>query len=156
MSFKDMITNTTNISYFEGAIPVNYKYTVGIAGNQFFQTIMKKGDFVASKCSECGRMNIYPTSYCEACFAEIKEYVSVGLKGELYSYTECTKDFKGVKYKEPHFIGLVRFEGVEGGIVHRLKIKPQDLKIGMAVKARLQPANKRVGSVDDILYFEKA
>lgn len=156
MSFRDKITNTTEISYFEGAIPVNYKYTVGIAGDAFFRAIMKKGDFVASKCPDCGRMNIYPTSFCEECFAEITDYVSVGTTGELYSFTECTRDFQGKEHKEPHLIGMVKFDGVEGAIVHRLKIPKADLKIGMKVKAKLQPANKRVGSVDDILYFEKA
>ena len=156
MSFKDQITNTTDISYFEGAIPVNYQYTLGVAGDRFFRTLMKKGDFIASQCSECGRRNIYPTTYCEACFAEISEFASVGLQGELYSFTACTKNFEGKPHKKPHLIGLIRFEGVEGGIVHRLNIDPAELTVGIKVKAKLKPASKREGSVDDILYFEKA
>jgi uncharacterized protein len=156
MSFQDRVTQTTRLGYFEGGIPVNYQYTYGIAGDRFFQTLMKKGDFIASKCPECGVKNIYPLSYCEACFTEINEYVSVGLTGELYSYTACHSDFQGKPHAEPHLLGLIRFAGVEGGIVHRLKIAPDDLQLGMRVKARLKPAARRQGSVDDILYFEKA
>ncbi len=156
MSFKDSITQTTQIGYFEGAIPVNYQYTFGIAGDKFFRTIKTKGDFIASKCSECGSTKIYPLSYCEECFANIKEYISVGLTGELYSFTECHYDYQGIEHKEPRIMGLVKFEGVDGGIVHRVKAPPEGLKVGMKVKAKLKPKTKREGVVDDILHFEKA
>ncbi|MBU2513444.1 Zn-ribbon domain-containing OB-fold protein [bacterium] len=156
MSFKDSVTQTTKIGYFEGAIPVNYQYTFGIAGDKFFRTIMEKGDFVASKCPDCGTMAIYPLSYCEQCFAEVTEFVSVGLEGELYSFTECHYDFQGKQHVEPHIMGLIRFEGVDGGIIHRVQAGTGGLKLGMKVKAKLKPANEREGSVDDILYFEKA
>jgi len=156
MSFKDRITQTTQLGSFGGAIPVNYQYTYGLAGDRFFRALMKQGDFLASKCSECGTLNIYPLSYCEECFAEIQEFVSVGLTGELYSYTECHQDYQGKPYLQPHLLGLIRFKGVEGGIVHRLQIDPADLRLGLSVKAKLKPAAQRQGSVDDILYFEKA
>jgi uncharacterized OB-fold protein len=155
MSFKDSITQTTKIGYFEGAIPVNYQYTLGIAGDKFFRTVKTKGDFVASKCSECGSKTIYPLAYCEECFADITQYISVGLVGELYSFTESHYDYQGNKHAEPQTMGLVRFEGTGGGIIHRVKSPAGGLKIGMKVKAKLKPAAKREGSIEDILFFEK-
>jgi uncharacterized protein len=156
MSFQDRVTQTTHLGFFEGGIPVNYQYTYGIGGDRFFRTLKEEGDFIASQCPSCGVRNIYPLSYCEACFSEIKEYVSVGLMGELYSYTECLLDFQGKPHAEPHQLGLIRFAGVEGGVVHRLKIGSSELQLGMKVKAVLKPSNGREGSLDDILYFEKA
>ena len=156
MSFKDQITQTTSLGYFEGQIPINYKYTMGVAGEKFFRTVMEKGDFIASKCSECGTATIYPLIYCENCFAEIKDYVSVGLMGELYSWTECHSDFQGKHYGKPHLLGMVKFPGVEGGIIHRLSIDKSEISIGMKVAAVLRPRKERKGSIDDILYFKKA
>ena len=155
MSFKETITKTTNCSYFEGEIPVNYQYTFGIAGDKFFKTIKDKGDFIASKCSECGKLYIYPLIFCEECFSETSEYVSVGLEGELYSYTESYYDFQGTNYDKPHTIGLVKFRGVEGGIIHRINIDSSELCIGMSVAAKLKSPKERNGSIEDILYFEK-
>lgn len=156
MSFKEAITNTTMLGHFEGQIPVNYQYSCGVAGEMFLRTIMEKGDFIASRCPECGTRAIYPLMYCENCFAEITEYVSVGLEGELDTWTACAMDFQGKHHAEPHYIGLVRFAGVEGGIIHRLGIKPEEIRAGMKVKAKLKAQKERTGGIDDIVCFEKA
>ncbi len=156
MSFKDSITKTTKIGYFEGAIPVNYQYTFGMAGDKFFSEVKDKGDFLASKCPECGVMYIYPQIYCDDCFCEISEFVSVGTEGELYSATESHFNNHGDPHDKPRMMGLIRFPGVKGGIVHRLNINTSEICLGMRVKAKLKPQKERQGSIDDILYFEKA
>lgn len=155
MSFKDSIQVNTQLGYFEGQIPVNYQYTLGVAGNKFFETLKQKGEFIASVCSHCGLKTIYPLIYCEDCFNPIDTYTSVGLEGELYSFTTCYRDYQGNIYDKPHVIGLIRFEGVKGGIIHRLNIDEKDLKLGIKVKAKLKPSKERTGSLDDIVYFEK-
>ncbi len=155
MSFKDSIHLNTKLGYFEGEIPVNYQYTLGVAGNIFFKTLMEKDEFIASECSECGTKTIYPLIYCEECFAPIEKYVPIGLVGELYSYTHCYYDYQGIRHEKPHVLGLVRFKGVQGGIVHRIEVKPEELKIGMKVGAKLKPKNERNGGIDDIIHFEK-
>ncbi|MBM3287038.1 MAG: Zn-ribbon domain-containing OB-fold protein [Candidatus Eisenbacteria bacterium] len=156
MSFQEQIKKTTSLGFFEGQVPLNYKYTMGVAGERFFQTLRDKGDFIASKCPECGTMAIYPLIYCEECFAEIKDYVSVGLTGELYSWTECSSDFKGARHEKPHLLGMVRFQGVQGGIIHRLDVPLSEIAIGMKVIAVLRPSSQRKGSLDDIQCFKKA
>ncbi|MDH7552913.1 MAG: Zn-ribbon domain-containing OB-fold protein [Spirochaetota bacterium] len=155
MSFKETIQSNIQLSYFEGQIPVNYQYTLGVAGNKFFETLKQKGEFIASVCSHCGVKTIYPLIYCEECFNPIDTYVSIELEGELYSFTKCYRDYQGNTYDEPHVIGLIRFDGIKGGIIHRLNINEKDLKLGIRVKAKLKPTNKRTGGLDDIVCFEK-
>lgn len=152
--YKEKLEKNIECGSFPGQIPVNYVYTLGIAGEEFFRTIRDKGYFIASKC-ECGKKYIPAQMYCDECFGECREYVKVGIEGELYSYTECYYDYKGNKYDEPHIIGLVKFDGCEGGIVHRLNINREELKIGMRVEAVFRPQRQRVGSIEDILYFKK-
>ncbi|HSV97271.1 MAG TPA: hypothetical protein VLM75_10095 [Spirochaetota bacterium] len=156
MSFKESILKSTELGYFEGQVPVKYQYTLGIAGDRFFTTVMEKGDFIASECSECGTKTIYPLIYCEECFSPVEKFVSVGLEGELYSFTGCYSDFQGNRYSEAHLIGMIRFKGVKGGIIHRLKIEKGHLAMGLKVKAVLKPRKERIGGVDDILHFEMA
>lgn len=156
MSFKDAINLNTNLGYFEGEIPVNYQYTLGVGGNKFFKNLKEKDEFIASECSKCGTKTIYPLIWCEECFAPIEKYISIGLEGELYSFTECHYDYQGNKYDKPHIIGLVRFKGIKGGIFHRIAGNYKDLQIGMKVVAKLKPKSERSGTLDDILYFEKA
>ncbi len=154
--FKELIAKNTELGFFEGEIPVNYQYTLGIAGDRFFSTLKEKGDFIASKCPDCGRLFVPPSLFCEECFVEIKEYVSVGLEGELYSFTESHYDFQGKKLDKPQLMGLVKFKGCAGGIINKLNVMYAEARIGMRVKAVLKPAGKRTGSVDDIVGFEKA
>ena len=155
MSFKDSITKTTELSYFKGAIPVNYQYTYGIAGDKYFRAILEKGEFVASVCQSCGAKMIYPLIYCEECYSEIQTYESVGSEGELYSYTACCSDHEGHSHQEPHMIGLIKFKGVNGGVIHRLNIPPEDLEMGMKVVAKFRPLKDRTGNIEDLICFEK-
>ena len=156
MSFKEYVNKTTELGYFEGQIPVNYQYTLGIAGDTFFRNLMENGEFIASQCSECGVMTVYPLIYCEECFSPIDKYVPIGLEGELYSYTECYSDFQGNEYEAPHVMAMVRFRGVKGAVVHRLLIPVGDITLGMKVKAKLKDKKGRTGGIDDIVGFEKA
>jgi uncharacterized protein len=155
MSFKDHITKNSFLGSFSGAIPVNYQYTLGIGGDRFFRAIINKGEFIASKCSDCGSTYIYPMTYCEECFSEIHEHVAIGLTGELYSYTLCHYDYQGKRLSEPEMIGYVIFPGINGGIIHRLDLDEFDIYLGMPVTAVLKTENLRKGSIDDILYFAK-
>ncbi len=153
--YKEKLEKNIECSSYPGQIPVNYVYTMGIAGEEFFKTIKDKGYFIASVCSECGKKYIPAQIYCDNCFAECNKYEEVNSVGELYSYTECFYNYKGEKYNEPHIIGLIKFEGYEGGIIHRLNIKKDDLKIGMKVEAVFKSQKQRTGSIEDILYFKK-
>ncbi len=155
MSFKDHITKNTFLGSFDGNIPVNFQYTLGIGGNRFFKAIINKGEFIASKCSHCGSLYIYPMTYCEECFSEISEHVAIGLTGELYSYTICHYDYRGKRLPEPEMMGYVIFPGIDGGIIHRLDIDEIDIYLGMPVTAVLKTENLRKGSLDDILCFTK-
>jgi len=156
MSFKEMITSNTQLGYFEGEIPVNYQYTLGVAGNRFFQTLKDNDTFIASECSNCGIKTIYPLIYCEECFSPIERFVQIGLEGELYSFTESWFDYQGNRYDQAHPVVFVRFPGIKGGIIHRINKHYGELTIGMKVRAKLKPKKERSGTIDDIECFELA
>jgi uncharacterized OB-fold protein len=57
----------------------------------------------------------------------------------------------------PRIPTVIEIDGASKGmgILHLLgNVKPEDVKIGMRVRAVWKPESERTGSITDILYFE--
>lgn len=154
MAFKEMIEKTTECGYFEGKIPVNYVYTLGVAGEAFYKNLKTKGTFLASKCSACGKLYIPAIIYCEDCYEECKDHVDIGTEGEVYSFSTSYFDFKGNPHDKPHVMGIIRFPGVNGGIIAPISLPEEKIQLGMKVKVQLKPKEKREGLITDIVGFK--
>ena len=74
--------------------------------------------------------------------------------GRIRTYSIVYVDLDGRRLEKPDVIALICFEGVEGGIIHRVsEVEPEAVKTGMPVEAVLRPRGERRGSITDILYF---
>ncbi len=86
----------------------------------------------------------------------MKETMSLDEPGYVYSYTTVMRNRTG-EASEPVTIALVKFEGVKGGIVHKLDInEPGRVIFGMKVVPILKEAADRTGALTDILAFKLA
>ncbi|WP_338602231.1 Zn-ribbon domain-containing OB-fold protein [Sulfolobus tengchongensis] len=105
------------LKWFDVMEAEKYEYTVGPAGEQFFNGL-KQGKIIGSKCDKCGRIYVPARLYCEHCFIKIETYVEVN-KDEAYidSFTIIYKDDNGNRLTQPISIALVRFPNTEGGIL---------------------------------------
>lgn len=154
MAINKKLQKTTQTSWFPGAIPMNYKYTVGVAGQSFFKALKEKGQLLAGVCPECGFVYFPARMFCERCFARIEKFENVGLTGWLLSITESYEDFRGQPLDKPIIYGLIQMEGTDCVIIHKVRVgDPDALCVGQEVKAALAPKNKRQGAITDILYF---
>lgn len=135
-----------------------YSMSAGQAISRFLKEL-RLGRIVGRKCRKCGRVLIPPRMYCENCFRPTDEWVYVRpigiVKTAAVSYIAATRE----RLKEPEVIGVIEFLDAPGsGIFHRLKVKPEDVVsrkvFGLKVRAVWKPENERVGSINDILYFE--
>ena len=157
MAITRKLHKTTEASSFPGAIPMNYKYTVGVAGEEFFKTLRDKGKFLASACSNCGYTYMPARMFCERCFAEIEKHFEAGLNGTLMAFTISFEGFNGEPLEQPETFGLIQIHDTDTAIVHRLGGKFLDyMCIGSEVKAVLESKKKRKGQITDVLYFELA
>lgn len=140
---------------WRGAMPVQFLYTAGVAGERFFQTLKRKGVFTATHCAECRLTYLPPRIYCERCFADLSStWREVASVGRVHTYTIVHVDREGLPLSPPEVIAFVRIEGTEGGLVTRLlKIAPTDVRIDMPVELVLAPQRRRRGTLDDILGF---
>jgi uncharacterized OB-fold protein len=135
-----------------GSLPVTSRYTYGLAGERFFRALKDEGKIMGSKCPDCEHTYVPGTVFCERCMAELNEWVDVGLEGELHTFTLLFVDYEGKPLDEPELVGFITFG--DGGIVHKLKVDPDGLEIGMRMKAVLKAKDKRTGSILDIEHFK--
>lgn len=157
MGLSERIDRNIDLSYFEGKIPVNYKYTYGLGLEKFFRSIKDKGEFLACRCPVCGAVYFPCRVFCERCFSEISRTFKVSGKGTVYSYTVSHLKIDGTPKKEPEVIGLIEIDGTEGAkIVHRLDAKPRAVEIGMKVSPVLKTKKDRRGDLFDIKAFKRA
>ncbi len=138
-----------------GTMEADYLYTLGVAGERFFREIKENGRIMGAKCEKCGVIYLPPRLYCEACFSELKEWVDLGTRGYIYTYTISYVDEEGKPLEKPVIYAIIRMDGVVGGILHKIgEVEPEEVEIGMEVEAVLKPPEQRKASINDILYFK--
>jgi len=135
--------------------PLWGQYTYGIAGERFFREIKDNARILGARCEKCNLVYVPPRIYCERCFEELKEWHEIENKGEIYTYTIGWIDLDGSRLEEPVILALVKFDGVYGGLVHRIgEVSAEKVMIGMKVAAVFKEKRKREGSISDIRYFK--
>jgi uncharacterized protein len=139
---------------WQGRIPVRHRYTPGVAGEAFFTALRDRGVFLGSRCESCSYTYVPARLFCERCFAELAADVEVGPAGELVSFTIAFADLDGETLDEPVTIGLVRPDGADSVLVHRvLPVGDEPLEIGRRMDVVLRPDSERTGSIADIEGF---
>jgi uncharacterized protein len=151
----EKITSESQVRTWSDHIPLQWKYTAGVAGDRFLRLLMQ-GKIQASYCKSCDKLYLPPKIYCRDCFAQLNEWKEVPEdSGSVYSFTVVPQK-TGAESKEREIIVLVKFEGVEGGILGRLKTaKDERPRIGTKVRPVFKSKNSRTGDLSDIEYFEK-
>lgn len=150
--FEKKNTNQ-RLTSWRGDMPVTNLYTAGIAGEEFFRALKDKGEIQGTRCNRCEVTYVPARMFCERCFAELREYLTVANQGELISFTVCHVDLDGRRLDAPIPVCAVKLQGADTVMIHRLDPKLRAPRIGMKVQAVLKPKGKRAGSILDIEHF---
>lgn len=156
MGLTERARAATEYRHWLGNMEADYVYTSGVAGEEFFKALRDDGRLLASRCPGCRALDLPPKLYCEECFAESSGYEEVGPVGSVAAFTVLRVGLDGTPLAAPEVRALVRFEGVRGGLVHRVAAGPEQVRAGMRVRAVLKPRQERRGDILDILHFEAA
>ncbi len=96
-----------------------------------------------------------PRIYCERCFEKLEEWIDVGTKGMIQTFTVAYVDVDGSKLKQPTIYAMIKINGTNGGLVHKIdEANLKDVKIGMQAEAVFKPKEEREGSINDIKHFK--
>ncbi len=141
----ERITKGDQMRRWEDHIPLQWKYTAGVAGERFLQ-LLKQGKIQSSVCRNCNKAYLPPKIFCKECFAQLNEWRDVPSDGGyVYSFTVVNEEI----------IVLVKFDGIDGGLLGRLKKGKEEPRIGMKVKTVFRRKEDRKGEISDIDYFER-
>ena len=145
MPIRERLEDVAEVRQWSDVIPFHYEYTAGVAGEKFLRGLME-GKILAGYCPVCKEAFLPARIYCVVCYGEITKFVRVGPVGRVRALTRSGKGEGG-----GGAFAFVTFDGVRGGMVHRLLGRA---RAGSEVVARFRPAMERTGSVLDIQGFE--
>ena len=132
-----------------------YAWDAGIAIGRFLAEL-KKGRIVGRRCHRCRRTMVPPRMFCEQCFRPTDEWVYLEDSGRVNTYSVSYLRWDASRVEEPTIPAVIEIDGASKGmgIMHLLGgVKPEDVQMGMRVKAVWKPPRQREGSILDIRYF---
>ena len=152
----DKIGQLQHARQVSGEIPIYHRYTLGVAGERFFKALRDNRQILVSPCPKCQSRLLPPKMYCERCFEETSDqWESLTGPGNVRSFTVLHQSLEETPLEVPDIVVLVSWEGVRGGLIHRLRGgDPAQVFIGMAVEPVW--SDQRVGAMSDISYFRPA
>lgn len=148
------IDRLRRVRAWQGDLPVQSRYTVGVAAQPFFQALKEEGRLLASWCPDCQARWLPPTLACPECFGTLEEHREVELPGTVEAVTSVHLDLFDQPLSQPQQVALIRFEGVRGGILHHL-LDSEPVGPGDRVKPVLRPPEERTGTITDIRGFRR-
>jgi hypothetical protein len=136
---------------WHGNIPMGHKYTMGVAGEEFFKRLRDKGEIAATLHEGAEAPVLPPRLYDTDTLAPVAKWVKVGPGGTVDTFTVYGEG------KQRRVLALIRVDGADGGLVHWIgDCDPDDVSIGMRVKAVFESKGKRKGALSDIRHFAPA
>lgn len=143
-----------SLTKIPGELSVSFRYTPGVGNSTFFEALRDRGVLLGSHCAHCEVTYLPARIFCERCLAELAPTVECGPDGELVSWTVARTDVDDRPLDEPVVYGLVKLDGADTVVLHRLIETGADPEIGIRVRAVL--ATDREGSIFDIEGFTPA
>lgn len=154
MAILEKVDKLQHAIAWTGDIPIQSRYTAGIAGERFFREIKDNARFLGTRCPQCELTYVPAAIFCERCFAKLDEWVEVPNRGTLFTYTFLYRDLDENLLESPLALGYVKLDGANGGLVHYMgEIEGQEIFIGLEMEAVFKDADQREGSILDIVHF---
>jgi hypothetical protein len=93
--------------------------------------------------------------FCERCFRPTDGWRFVEDSGAVNTFSISHLRWDASRIDDPILVAVIEIDGTShGGFLHYLgEVKPDEIRIGMKVKAVWKPPEERTGSIRDILYF---
>lgn len=139
---------------WRGAMPVQNRYTVGSAGERFFRTLKDEARLLGTRCGRCGVTYVPGRLFCERCFDALQDWIEVGPAGTVEAVTVLHLGQDGSRLTQPVLAALIRLDGADTVLFHLLGgIGSGEAKIGLRVTPVYKEAERRTGSILDIVHF---
>ena len=135
------------------ALQVPYRYSMGATTSKFFIEIRDNRKILGIRCPACDVVYVPPRTTCGRCFSQLDEWVEVGDRGTLETYTRVYYSTPVQPVPAPFYYGIIKLDGADTGLAHLVGgLKGKEPKIGMRLQAVFK--EDRQGNMLDISYFK--
>lgn len=134
----------------------DFAWDTGVAIGQYLAAL-KKGVLLGARCNTCRKVVVPPRTVCEWCYRPMDEFVPLQDTGVVNTFSLCYVTWDVQRITEPEIPAVIEIDGASPlhGIMHKLgEVDPQQVHIGMKVKAVWKAPAAREGAITDILYFK--
>ena len=148
-----MLGSTESLVSSERPRAWRYSYAAGPVRSRFLLELRDKQRIMGTRCPSCKRVYVPAKPNCIVCLSELNDWVEVGNKGTVLTYTVVTQPEPSHKLPAPFIYSIIQLDGADTSLTHFLgEVDEKDLKIGMRVEAVFQKV--REGNILDIKYFK--
>jgi len=132
-----------------------YAWATGVAIGRFLEGL-RAGEILGTKCDYCGRIAVPPRVFCEWCFKRSGTWVKLPDTGTVNTFSVSYIATDTTRLKTPTIPAVIEIDTAgNAGFLHIIgEAKPEEVKIGMRVKAVWADRDKRKASITDIRYFK--
>ena len=148
--------NEGKILFYHDQMKADFAWDTGIAISSYLAAL-KEGYLLGAYCQTCRKTIVPPRTVCEWCFRPMDSYVRLEDTGTVNTFSLCYVTWDVKRIKEPELPAVIDIDGASPlhGIMHKLgEVEPENIHIGMRVKAVWKPPEEREGAITDILYFK--
>ncbi len=149
---SDEAVQQREILALEWPSSLRYAWDTGVAVGRFLSEL-KRGRIIGRRCHRCQRVLVPPRMFCERCFRPTDAWQYVEDSGTINTYSESHIRWDASRIEEPILVAVIEIDGATQGGFMLGEVRPEDLRVGMKVKAVWKPAEERQGSILDIRYF---
>lgn len=153
------VKSAKDVPHIEYSPDFRYSWDNGFALTTYLDGF-KQGKIRGSLCTKCGRMLVPARTFCERCnLTNVSDYYDLADSGTVMTFTLSRVDWDSSFLPDGRvkIFAVIAIDGAarDMGICHLLEdVKPEDVKVGMRVKAVWRPKKERTGTVTDIAYFK--
>ena len=106
---------------------------------------VRQHKLLVQKCSSCGKLRHIPKPLCSSCLSQEYTWAPLTGRGHVYTYTIMNRA-PAVGFQEdlPYAVALVELEGGIRMISNIVGCTPQEVRIGMPVKAVYEDVNDQI------------
>ena len=145
-----------NILFHHDEMNGLYAWDAGEAIGRYLEAF-KEGIILGGHCNHCRRTVVPPRTVCEWCYRPIQDYIQLQDTGTVNTFSLCYVTWDVKRIQKPEIPAVIEIDGASPlhGIMHKLgEVNPDEVHIGMRVKAVWKKPDQRLGAVTDILYFK--
>ena len=134
---------------------LNYAWATGVAISRFLDGL-KAGEILGTRCDRCGRIAVPPRIFCEWCFRRTGAWVKLPDTGAVNTFSISYIATDTTRLKTPTIPAVIEIDSAgHAGFLHVIgEARPEEVRVGMRVKAVWADPEKRKGMITDIRYFK--